>query len=104
MIVNMSVWESIGESIDELAAFVYRGGHVAVMRRRREWSERIAVRLALWWVPIGIRPTVGEAEERLAQLREHGVTPTHLPSSRGSWRATRSSVTSLPVPRLAPWT
>src|SRR6266571_2680387 len=37
IMVNMSVWESV----DDLAAFVYRSGHVDVMRRRREWFERI---------------------------------------------------------------
>ena len=43
--VNMSVWESI----DELAAFVYRSGHVDVMRRRREWFEPMKVFMVLWW-------------------------------------------------------
>lgn len=28
----------------------------------------------MWWVPDGHRPTVTEAEERLAHLREHGPT------------------------------
>ena len=70
LIVNMSVWESI----DQLADFVYRSGHVAVMRRRREWFERIKVFMALWWVPAGRLPSVTEAEERLAHLRVHGPT------------------------------
>jgi hypothetical protein len=70
LIVNMSVWETI----DDLAAFVYRSGHVAVMRRRREWFERIAFHMALWWVPAGHLPSVGEAEARLAHLAEHGPT------------------------------
>ncbi|MGH2895530.1 MAG: DUF3291 domain-containing protein [Solirubrobacteraceae bacterium] len=70
LIVNMSVWESI----DQLAEFVYRSGHVAVMRRRREWFERIKVFVALWWVPAGHRPAVTEAEERLEHLRAHGPT------------------------------
>ncbi len=70
LIVNMSVWESI----DLLAAFVYRSGHVAVMRRRREWFERIKVFMTLWWVPAGRLPTVGDAEERLEHLRAHGPT------------------------------
>ena len=47
-IINMSVWESI----EQLAEFVYRSGHVDVMRRRREWFERIRLYLALWWVPV----------------------------------------------------
>jgi hypothetical protein len=71
LIVNMSVWESI----DHLTQFVYRGGeHLAVMRRRREWFQRIKVFMALWWVPAGHRPTVAEAEERLEHLRAHGPT------------------------------
>jgi hypothetical protein len=71
LIVNMSVWESI----DQLAGFVYRSrDHLAVMRRRREWFERIKVFMALWWVPAGHRPTVAEAEERLQHLRVHGPT------------------------------
>jgi hypothetical protein len=70
LIVNMSVWESI----DQLADFVYRSGHVSVMRRRREWFERIQVFMALWRVPAGHLPTVAEAEERLEHLRSHGPT------------------------------
>jgi hypothetical protein len=70
LIVNMSVWESI----EQLADFVYRGDHVAVMRRRREWFERIRLYMTLWWVPEGHVPTVAEAELRLAHLRIHGPT------------------------------
>lgn len=70
LIVNMSVWESI----DHLGDFVYRSDHVAVMRRRREWFERMRVFMALWWVPAGRLPTVAEAEERLEHLRAHGPT------------------------------
>jgi hypothetical protein len=71
MIVNMSVWETI----DQLAEFVYRSGHVEVMRRRREWFERIQTYMALWWVPAGHIPSVAEAQERLAHLEQHGPTP-----------------------------
>lgn len=71
IIVNMSVWESI----DHLADFVYRSAHIEVMRRRREWFERISLHAALWWVPAGHEPSVAEAEERLAHLRRHGPTP-----------------------------
>ena len=31
---------------------------------------------ALWWVPSGHRPTVAEAEERVATLRAHGPSPS----------------------------
>jgi uncharacterized protein DUF3291 len=71
MIVNMSVWESI----DDLAAFAYRSGHVDVMRRRREWFERMQVFMVLWWIPAGHLPSVAEAQERLEHLRVHGPTP-----------------------------
>jgi hypothetical protein len=71
LIVNMSVWESI----DHLADFVYRSAHVEVMRRRREWFERIRLFMTLWWVPAGHLPKVAEAEERLEHLRAHGPTP-----------------------------
>lgn len=73
IIVNMSVWESP----EALSDFTFRNpGHVAVMRRRREWfvpmKEAFAV---LWWIPAGHVPTVAEAEERLEHLRRHGPTP-----------------------------
>jgi hypothetical protein len=72
MLVNMSVWESA----EALADFVYRSGHVAVMRRRREWAERMAeAYMVLWWVGAGEIPTVEQAKRRLEQLREHGPTP-----------------------------
>jgi hypothetical protein len=70
LIVNMSVWQSI----EQLAEFVYRSDHVAVMRRRREWFERMRFYMTLWWVPEGHVPTVAEAELRLAHLRIHGPT------------------------------
>ncbi|HEY1510229.1 MAG TPA: DUF3291 domain-containing protein [Solirubrobacteraceae bacterium] len=71
VIINMSVWASA----DQLAEFVYRSGHVEVMRRRREWFERLRLYLALWWIPEGHIPTVQEAQERLAHLEAHGPSP-----------------------------
>jgi hypothetical protein len=70
VIVNLSVWESIGA----LEAFAYRDeGHRAVLRRRREWFERhLESHTALWWIPAGTTPTVDEAVARLAHLRAHG--------------------------------
>jgi hypothetical protein len=73
MLVNMSVWESV----EALGEFVYRSGHIEVMRRRREWATRMAeAHMCLWWIPAGAIPTVEEAKERLYHLREHGPTPT----------------------------
>jgi uncharacterized protein DUF3291 len=70
VIVNMSVWESI----DQLAEFVYRSGHLEVMRRRREWFQRIRLHMVLWWVPVDHVPSVADAENRLAHLHAHGPT------------------------------
>ena len=71
LMVNMSVWESA----DALWDFVYASDHLAVMRRRREWFERMDLFMCLWWVPAGQLPDVAEAEARLEHLREHGPTP-----------------------------
>jgi heme-degrading monooxygenase HmoA len=71
MIINLSVWESL----EAMREFVYRSPeHLAVMRRRREWFERLDLYTVLWWVSAGHRPSVAEAEERLEHLREHGPT------------------------------
>jgi hypothetical protein len=72
VIVNLSVWESLGA----LEAFVYGDpSHRAVLRRRREWFERqVESQAALWWIPAGTTPTVTEAAARLAHLRAHGPT------------------------------
>ena len=37
ILINMSVWESV----EALAAFVYGEAHREVLRRRREWFERL---------------------------------------------------------------
>jgi hypothetical protein len=72
LIVNMSVWRDT----DALTAFMYRGRHREMLARRREWFERLAEAVtALWWVPVGHRPAVAEAEARLLRLRTHGPTP-----------------------------
>ena len=67
MIINMSVWQDP----QSLQAFVYRGDHVGVMRRRREWFER--------WICTSCCggctrswPTVEEGIERLNLLRSRG--------------------------------
>jgi cytochrome c biogenesis factor len=72
ILVNFSVWTSA----ETLHAFVYRTLHLEVMRQRREWFEQMTLPfLVLWWVPIGHRPTVQEAVERLEHLRRQGPTP-----------------------------
>lgn len=72
-IVNFSVWES-RESLWE---YVYRSGHLDVLRRRMEWFEPpSAAHLVLWWVPAGYIPSVDEAVDRLELLRGQGPTPS----------------------------
>jgi len=72
MMINMSLWESV----EALAAFVYRQGeHRAIMRRRAEFFTRPEVFMTLWWVPAGQRPTPAEALERLGTLRRLGPSP-----------------------------
>ena len=72
-IVNLTVWESV----DALADFTYRTGHVELLRRRRDFFE-VATQpiLCLWWIPEGTTPSVEEAVARLDHLRAHGPTPT----------------------------
>jgi uncharacterized protein DUF3291 len=72
ILINMSVWESV----EALAAYVYGDAHLAVLRRRREWYERMRdAYAALWWIPRGHIPTVAEAEDRVKHVRAHGPTP-----------------------------
>jgi Domain of unknown function (DUF3291) len=71
IIVNMSVWESV----EALGEFVYRSRHLDVLRRRRDWFDRMESSfLALWWTPSGSRPSVKEAKRRLEMLDRHGPT------------------------------
>ena len=71
VLVNMSVWRDV-ESLND---FVYRSDHAQIMRRRREWFERMReVYVVLWWVPRGHLPTVEEALEKLERLRAQGPT------------------------------
>jgi hypothetical protein len=71
VIVNMSVWTDV----ESLAGFVYGELHRQVLRRRREWFERMReAYTACWWVPAGHRPSTAEAEQRLQHLRAHGPT------------------------------
>ena len=72
-IINLTVWESI----DALADFTYRSGHVEFLRRRRDFFEVPSQPiLCLWWIPEGTIPTVEDAIARLEYLRAHGPTPT----------------------------
>jgi hypothetical protein len=72
-IVNLTVWASV----EALADFTYRTGHVEFLRRRREFFEAASQPiLCLWWVPEGTTPSVEDAIARLDHLRAHGPSPT----------------------------
>ncbi|GAA3396791.1 DUF3291 domain-containing protein [Cryptosporangium minutisporangium] len=102
VIVNMSTWDSL----DSLAAFTFGELHRAVLRRRREWFERISeAYTALWWVPVGERPTTANAEARIRHLRLHGPTPTAF-TLRASFpppESTAGGATGAPDPGHDDW-
>lgn len=69
LLLNMSVWRDV----ESLRRFVYHSAHLEIMRRRREWFERMAeAYMVLWWVPCGQRPGIDAAVARLETLRRHG--------------------------------
>lgn len=71
MLVNLSVWQDV----ESLSHYVYRTAHVEILRRRKEWFEKMeAASYVLWWVPAGHRPTLTEACARLEDLRARGPT------------------------------
>ncbi len=73
VIVNMSVWRDI----DSLHDFVYRTAHAPVMAKRRQWfAKPEGPFMVLWWVRAGYRPTVDDAQARLAILARKGPSPT----------------------------
>jgi hypothetical protein len=72
VIVNMSVWESV----EALKAFTYKSGHVAALRDRAKWFEKMdKPHYCLWWIPAGHIPSVAEAADRLAHYQKYGATP-----------------------------
>jgi len=71
VLFNMSVWESKEALMD----YVYKSGHVDILRKRAEWfTAQNRPILALWWQPAGTIPTVTEAKHRLERLAQAGPT------------------------------
>jgi hypothetical protein len=70
-LVNLSVWRSV----NALSDYVYKSMHVEIMKRRKEWFERMSDAYhVLWWVPQGHRPDEYEAMQKLQTLRAMGPT------------------------------
>ncbi|MGD2101902.1 MAG: DUF3291 domain-containing protein [Acidimicrobiia bacterium] len=79
LIINYSIWEDV----ESLQHFVNRSGHVAYLRRRREWFERMEAPTSVaWWIPAGTIPAVGEAYERVVHLQTHGPSEEAFPITK----------------------
>lgn len=78
ILVNMSVRKDVASLHD----YVYKTAHVEIMRRRKEWFDRMSEAfMALCCVRRGHRPTVYEAAERFDYLGKHdNMTPPHVHS------------------------
>jgi hypothetical protein len=69
---NMSVWESL----DDLRDYTFYSTHAELLNERHQWVDSIVgASVALWWIPVGHRPTIAESAERLRSVRNHGPTP-----------------------------
>ncbi len=91
-LVNVSVWEDV----EALNQYVYKSAHVEIMRRRKEWFERMQeVFVVLWWVERDHRPSAEEAIARLEHLRNHGPTVTAF-TFRQAFPAPGSRVANAP--------
>jgi hypothetical protein len=71
IIVNVSVWQGV----ESLERYVWQTVHKRFYGRRHEWFDRFeGPYFVMWWVPVGHRPTITEAVERLNHLKQHGPT------------------------------
>lgn len=72
LLVNMSVWADL----ESLKAYVYKSSHVELIRDRDAWFHKMKdMHQALWWIPAGQTPSLGEAKERIEHIRKNGPTP-----------------------------
>ncbi|HEU4422425.1 MAG TPA: DUF3291 domain-containing protein [Pilimelia sp.] len=88
IMLNMSVWESIGALRD----YLYRSRHLDFLRRRHEWFryDDLNAHVVLWWVPAGEIPL---PSRRGNAWRD---SPT---AGRGRWRSRSASRTRRRSPR-----
>lgn len=71
LLINMSVWRDL----ESLQDYTYRGSHLAVLRDRKHWFEKMdGPTIALWWIPEGHIPTVDEGKLHIAMLMKNGPT------------------------------
>lgn len=68
-VANLTVWEDA----PSLEKFVWGTIHKQFYVRRHDWFEVMGkMHFAMWWVPVGHRPTLDEALARLDHLRAYG--------------------------------
>jgi hypothetical protein len=90
VIVNVSVWETV----EALERYVWQTVHKRFYGRRHEWFGKFeGPYFVMWWVPIGHRPTIQEAIERLHHLKHQGPSNhafgwESLPSAQ-LWKSAR---------------
>jgi Domain of unknown function (DUF3291) len=69
LIVNLSVWTST----EALRHFVYRSGHSAYLRRKRDWfAPADGEQFVCWWIREGTTPDPLDAKRRLDTMRTDG--------------------------------
>ncbi|NNE53573.1 MAG: DUF3291 domain-containing protein [Sulfitobacter sp.] len=84
---TLSVWEDV----ESLEHFVWNTVHKRFYDRKGEWYDMgAALRLVMWWVPIGHKPGIDEAMARFRQLETEGDSDAafgwaHLQQA-GLWR------------------
>ena len=72
LIINLSVWKDI----DSLFNFTYNSDHISVLKRKKEWFDKMeTMHMAFWYVPENHIPSPEEAKERLDYINKHGDTP-----------------------------
>jgi hypothetical protein len=68
---NMSVWESL----EDLRDYTFLSTHAELLNERHQWVDSIVgASVALWWIPVGHRPSIEESAERLRSVRRNGPT------------------------------
>jgi hypothetical protein len=71
LIVNLSVWATA----ENLEHFVWGSLHKKVYAKKGKWfAAPQSHHLVMWWVPIGQRPSLREAFDRLDRLDAQGPT------------------------------
>jgi hypothetical protein len=87
---NLTVWRDA----DSLQHFVHNTVHSAFFKRRAEWFSVLdRPHFVMWWVPIGHKPTLEQALERLAFLQANGDTDQAF-----GWSYLKAAQTGLSTP------